>query len=274
MSWEAVADSLVEALRTSLDRTQVSAMEKLDGAFNIIAAYHAARLKPQLSARLGTTVQDGPFAGMRLLGRVSEGAYIPKLLGSYEAELHPFIERIVQRGYDAVVNIGCAEGYYAVGLARRVTAQVEAFDIDEEARRLCHELAQLNSVEDRIRAGGAFQPGDFARYAGRKTLALCDIEGAETFLLDRAACPTLGDIDILVEIHRIDGQWTSEKLFPCFRETHVITEIAQQPRDAKAYPALSGLSDADRFFALLERLEPTCWAFLEAKTRRVCNPTS
>jgi hypothetical protein len=62
-------------------------------------------------------------------------------------------------------------------------------------------------------------------------------------------------------------------LFPRFEESHIIAEIAQQPRDAAAHAALSGMSDADRFFALLERVEPTRWAFLKAaKTRRTSRP--
>jgi hypothetical protein len=275
MTWDAIAKSLVKSLREVLDRANVSAAEKLDDAFNVVAAYQAARLKPLLVARLGTTVQSGPFAGMRLLGRVSEGAYIPKLLGSYEAELHPFIEEVANAGYDAIINIGCAEGYYAVGLARRANVRVYAFDIDERARQLCLDLAQLNDVRDRVCVGKEFHTNDFARYAGQRILILCDIEGAELSLLDPTACPVLRDMDLLIEIHRAAGKWTSDTLFPRFEESHIIAEIAQQPRDAAAHAALSGMSDADRFFALLERVEPTRWAFLKAaKTRRTSRPTA
>jgi hypothetical protein len=40
--------------------------------------------------------------------------------GCYEHELHGEIEQLVTRGFDAVLNIGCGEGYYAIGLARRM----------------------------------------------------------------------------------------------------------------------------------------------------------
>jgi hypothetical protein len=260
-----IADHLVAALRQSLERTDAGSREKLDAAFNVVAAYNATRLNPVLVERCGLTVVSGPFAGMRLLGRVSEGAFIPKLLGSYEAELHPVIEQIAASHYEAVVNIGCAEGYYAVGLARRTGAAIHAFDIDERARRLCRELARLNGMEDRVRLGAAFPAGDFSRFAGQRTLMLCDIEGDETSLLDPVASPALLNMDLLVEIHRVGGRWSSEALFHRFAARHVITEIQQAPRDAAAYPALDGLSDADRFFALLERTEPTRWAFFAAK---------
>lgn len=265
MTWEGIADRLVETLRQSLGRVDVTSHEKLDAAFNVTAAYHAARLKPLLVDRCGLTVQSGPFSGLRMLGRVSEGAFIPKLLGSYETELHPVLENAVVSGYDTIINIGCAEGYYAVGLAHRTGAAIHAFDIDERARRLCLELAELNGVQDRVTLAAEFLTGDFSRYAGRRVLVLCDVEGAECALFDPAACPALRYMDLLIEIHRVGGGWSSEILYPRFERSHAISEIRQEPRDATAYPALDGMSDADRFFALLERVEPTRWAFFDAE---------
>ena len=41
---------------------------------------------------------------------------IPKLLGSYEQELQPLLQRLAAQNYSEIVDIGCAEGYYAIGL--------------------------------------------------------------------------------------------------------------------------------------------------------------
>jgi hypothetical protein len=41
--------------------------------------------------------------------------FIPKIIGSYECELHPAIEEIIVNNYAEVWDVGCAEGYYAVG---------------------------------------------------------------------------------------------------------------------------------------------------------------
>ena len=76
-------------------------------------------------------------------------------------------------------DIGCAEGYYAVGMAGRMPAtRVDAFDIDPAAQRACGELAARRGVAERVRVGARFTADDFAAYAGRKTLVLCDVEGA------------------------------------------------------------------------------------------------
>jgi 2-polyprenyl-3-methyl-5-hydroxy-6-metoxy-1,4-benzoquinol methylase len=92
-------------------------------------------------------VQDGPFAGMNFPLMPADGCVMPKLLGSYEEELHPFFNRFAGTDYDLIIDIGCAEGYYAVGLARLFErARVLAYDIDANARQRCSELARLNGV--------------------------------------------------------------------------------------------------------------------------------
>ena len=70
--------------------------------------------------RTAGLVHAGPFAGMRYVDRSVGSCFIPKLLGTYERELAPKIERICRRQPGLVVDVGAAEGYYAVGLAMRI----------------------------------------------------------------------------------------------------------------------------------------------------------
>lgn len=102
------------------------------------------------------TVRSGPFKGMRYPeGRSTGSALIPKILGCYERELHEVFEEVCQQRYSAIVDIGCAEGYYAVGLAMRLQhANVYAFDTDRAARDLCREMARTNCVLDRLAVEG------------------------------------------------------------------------------------------------------------------------
>lgn len=266
MSQAEIERRILEVLTATLQQDDVPAGQRLDDAFQVIAAFRAARLKTPLSHMIGSTVQSGPFAGMAFLDRVSEGAYIPKLLGSYEAELHGLVEQICAAGYDTVVNVGCAEGYYAVGLARRLPdARIYAFDIDPRARQLCGELAAMNNVADRVKIDGELTGTDFSTLHDGRVLLLCDIEGAEVDLLDPVQYPALRTMDLLVEVHCIAGAWTSDVLYPRFEDSHSINERQTTPRDAKQYPAVESLDAVDQFFALLERTEPTRWAYLTAE---------
>lgn len=184
-----------------------------------------------LLQRYGSTVFAGPFAGMRYIERASGGAFIPRLVGVYERELHDLIQHIVQTPYDRVIDIGSAEGYYAVGLARAMPhARIQAYDIDETARRNLLDLATLNGMQDRIEIGGACAHADLERFASEAVVVLCDIEGSELELLDPVAAPSLRRYDILVEIHDQPGRVAvREALLKRFEATHDVRIIAHDP---------------------------------------------
>src|SRR2546423_12652663 len=103
-----------------------------------------ARVNVLYRERHDPVVRAGPFAGLRYPDNLIQ---IPKLLGTYELELHPAVERLIASRPTTVVNVGAAEGYYAVGLARRLPdARILAFDIDERSQEHCRRLAALNGV--------------------------------------------------------------------------------------------------------------------------------
>src|SRR5262245_42398473 len=99
-------------------------------------------------------VMEGPFKGMGILPLEAwqDGSYGTKLLGCYEAELHGCIEREIARLNEidcpVILNIGSAEGYYAVGMAMRLShATVYMIDTDHNAMRIAHANAEINNVE-------------------------------------------------------------------------------------------------------------------------------
>jgi precorrin-6B methylase 2 len=76
------------------------------------------------------------------------------LIGTFECDLAPVIEGIVSRGFARIVNVGAGEGYYAIGLARRISsAAVYAFEMDASVRFLLEGTAAANHVTDRVRSG-------------------------------------------------------------------------------------------------------------------------
>ncbi len=79
-------------------------------------------------------------------------AFHPKILGSYELEISKAVAYASSQPYSAIVDIGCAEGYYAVGLGIRTGAAVFAFDTNLEALNSCREMGRINGVE--INTGG------------------------------------------------------------------------------------------------------------------------
>ena len=186
------------------------------------------------------TVLHGPFAGMRYpAARAAGSALVPKILGSYERELHAVIERIVSTGYSDIVDVGCAEGWYAVGLAMRLPgARVHAFDTDADARALCIEMASANGVGDRVGVHGLCD-GDtlLSLGLGPRALIVSDCEGYEAELFTPVVAGQLARHDLLIEVHDRDDPELGERLREHFRPTHdpVVVDSIDDTRKLRSY---------------------------------------
>ena len=174
-------------------------------------------------------VAGGPFKGMQYPSAQSYGsALLPKLLGSYESELHPVLEEILRNDYGAIVDIGCAEGYYAVGLGLRFPrAEIYAFDTSPHARRLCGEVAKLNGLNGRVHIGGFCDEATLGSISlGSKALIISDCEGYEGLLFTREIVSALlGRHDVIVETHDFIDIEISFRLREVFSRTHQIRSI-------------------------------------------------
>ena len=257
---------VTEMLQDMLSRPPST--ERLEAALRLLAKWRSQLISNTMETRGDRTILRGPFAGMVYLDQASEGARIARLLGAYEHSLSPVIEEIVAKDYEVIVDIGCAEGYYAVGLARRMPqALVMARDASKSALKLCAALAELNEVSDRIEIGGLFGHEDFHVAEQKKTVVICDIEGAEKDLLDPAMAPGLLHADILVEVHECFRQGLVDLLTRRFSSTHTVRRI-DRALDGDALPAwMEGLSDLDRLIALWEwRSGSTPWLWMTRRT--------
>ena len=226
-----------------------------------------------LVARSGRAVLSGPFRGMAyaLPSLGAEQIYhyggVPKLLGCYEAELHGIFAGAAATGYDTILNIGCAEGYYVAGLARLFPrAHIFAFDIDTSAQRLCEEMVNSNGVQSRVTILGECAPTEFDRLASGRTLVLCDCEGSELQLLRPDLSPRLRRCDVLVELHPHLDASISRVIPARFAATHSITLMQSEPRDLAAFPVLHRYGAYRQRVAVSEFREGIGrWAFFASK---------
>jgi hypothetical protein len=208
-------------------------------------------------------VQAGPFAGMRYLPFASGSGLLPKIVGSYEMEIHPAVAASIARAPESLVNIGAGEGYYAVGYALRLPRLVvHAFDTDILARDRLRHLAAWNGVAPRIHIGGLCDSSELERRIGARTLVVCDCEGCEGELLDPLRSPRLAAADLLVELHVERIPEIAAILTSRFASTHDATRFVMTDR-AGAFPEIvTRLLPADRDLALYERSERTQWLSL------------
>ena len=154
--------------------------------------------------RTDNRVRSGPFAGVRYVDDSVGSAYIPKLLGIYESELTAQVEIICRQKPGLIVDIGAAEGYYAVGLAvRNPQAKIIAFEMNPKGQAALREMSSLNKVSSRVEVRGKCEPADLITALGDtpEPVVVCDVEGYEDKLLDPQVVPALARTTLLVELH-------------------------------------------------------------------------
>lgn len=197
-------------------------------------------------------VQTGPFGGMNILEDESwaDGNSGTKLLGCYEQELHKEIDlqinRLLKLERPKIVNIGCAEGYYAVGMGHCVPqATVWIVDSDDKAVVIARKAAAANGV---ILFAGA----EVNELMADADFVICDCEGAETAYLNIADFPTLKAAHIIVECHDSDVEQCNTVLLDRFKPTHDIEIVLEGARNPNLYPMLWSKPSIERWQAVSE----------------------
>lgn len=200
-------------------------------------------------------VQSGPFAGMFYVDSSVGSYYLYKLIGSYEAVLHPYINALRNKSFDTIIDIGSAEGYYLAGFARMFPeAAVVGFELDEEGRALSKDLFEKNAITNSLSLLEEATSDTVGPLVTQKTLLICDCEGAEIDILDPVRRPEFRLIDTaIIELHDFVRPGTKEALYARFKDTHAITIVPFALPDPKAFPYLATMSDDREVHDLLVR---------------------
>lgn len=232
----------IEKLPTAESEVARNIIERGKGLIN--------KISPQL------TVLNGVFASMQYPTlNITEAALVPKIVGSYESQLHPIIQSIISTDYDDIIDVGCAEGYYAVGLAMKMPQTVvHGFDINEKDIEFCREMAKLNNVSN-ITFNNFCDPKTLIDFPFRdKGLVFCDCEGYELELFTTEVIEALYKkrVDVLVEMHDVLNPGITSKLIQRFLNTHDVQIVSTKDKLSKTWRGLEHLSDTDKEFAVFE----------------------
>lgn len=224
---------------------------------------HRNKLAQELLEKLEGRVALGLFTGMRVTGEQpwDDGNLGPKLLGTYEACLRPWFKDALRRKPSRIINVGCAEGYYAVGLSLLAPdADTVVTDTSAACLRACTSNAKLNGIK--MLAGGEITPGILSAMLPAASLLVMDCEGGEEKLLDPDLCPALAQSDVIVECHdfmyrRDISETIRSRLLPT-HDVYVVHD-AHLPShaftEAMQHPALSDFADTDKL-TLVNEMRP------------------
>jgi hypothetical protein len=222
------------------------------------------------------TILHGPFAGMKYINSASGSQLLPKLVGSYEEPLHDWMYAILnESNYTSIIDVGCAEGYYAVGLCgSKSSPRVYGFDIDDDALKDAQRLADLNDRSESVYFDKLFSDVSLEKIleadSDGRYLIFMDVEGAEVELLNPETHPNVLKCDILVELHDCFDSTITNLIVDYLSNTHEININVDYPWRNSDYSLVEKkLTKEDYLFALDEvRPRGMRWIYAKKNERR------
>lgn len=234
------------------------------------------RVLGHLKALYGGQVQYGLFRGMELGEESWWSRYdvSTKILGVYEEHVLAKLGEFYSFSTAPFIDIGAADGYFAIGVAKSLPAEkVFAFEISERGRSVLKDNSQINGCLSAIEVGEEASYESVANILSEhgSAFVLIDIEGDEYELLNNEMLALLSSSTVIVELHPrkvTDGSRLQEKLMQNaakYFETEILIRETYNPN---MFEELSEFSDEDRLLAFSEgRKANGLWLALSPKQR-------
>lgn len=217
----------------------------------------------------GLKVTGGPFKEMSYVNQSMGSVYLTKLIGSYEEILHPYIERYKKMDYTTIIDIGCAEGYYLIGLGLyNKKAKLVGYDIEEQALTLTKNLFEKNNLNNELILEKECTFDKLNTQITENTLIICDCEGFEGIILDPEKVKSLKNVQsLVVELHDFAYPNIKNILTDRFSSTHTISVVTFKHASIEKYPFLKEMkNEKDRYYILYERvIQDQEWLVMEKK---------
>ena len=217
-------------------------------------------------------VRYGLFKGMRLSdntwwGKADLGS---QCLGLYEKQILDLVSR--SGPYDTFLDIGAADGYYAIGMLHAQMAKRSiCFEISEKGQASIRENWALNKSIGKLEVHGEANKVTLGKIVPKltgKSLVLIDIEGAEFLLLTPKIITMLKRFEIIIEIHNWVENFRSKytELLTNLNKHYEINVLKNAAQNTENIPLLRSYTDENRLLVASER-RPCLMRFLHLKPR-------
>lgn len=218
------------------------------------------RVSSEVYDLLGGVVRYGPFKGLALEKNNWWGGadFGSMLLGLYEKEVLDFLFSAKFDPFENFVDVGAADGYYAVGMLRAGRMRrARCFELSEEGQRTIAANAATNGVTGQIQVLGAADHMFYEKLNDldpARTVILIDAEGAEFEILDEGSLSALRQATLIIEVHNwVDDFWAKyETLLTRASSFFEIHFLAPAVRDLTQFPELNDFTDDNRYLLCSE----------------------
>jgi hypothetical protein len=235
-----------KALISCAPRTATRVLSARARAYSqqLVRGWGLSVLNERLMAEVGASVVAGPFRGLVLTPMTREEHVGPYLLGTYELELHPWLDRLSRQSFTQILDVGAKFGYYAVGLARCLPdTQIVAFDTDWWARDAVREMAATNGTPN-VSVESFCDPAWLKTHLRDGAFVISDCEGYEGELFT-ADIPQLATATLLIETHDDFVPGVHAALVARFQATHRIEDVRSRLETPRPDVTVRSLSDQE-----------------------------
>ena len=222
----------------------------------------------------GHQVAYGTFKGMKLSKNTywSKNDIITHILGVYEKHVLKKIIEFSKKGNYPFIDIGAADGYFAIGMAFSETfKKIYAFEIDEEGRRSLNRNIENNLCKDKVVVDieANFETLKEIVDKNKSAVILIDIEGSEFDLLDDNLLQLLSNCYIVCELHptlSTNGFEKQNMLINNAKAFFDVSIIQRESYSPNKFSELNEFTDEERLIAFGEGRENNMnWLILEPK---------
>ena len=197
---------------------------------------------------------------------------ITQTLGTYEEHILQKMIHFSKKGSSLLIDIGAADGYFAVGMAyANFYEKVCAFEIEQEGRDRILENAVANKCDHKIKVYGEANVASVLKVIEGvdKATVLIDIEGAEYGLLSHEMISILKNHYVICELHPwmvIEGDIFQNQLLDRASEQFDIEMIKRDSYHPNDFSEFYNLSDEERLVAVGEGRDKNMqWMILSPK---------
>jgi len=232
------------------------------------------RISIEVFDLLGGEVKYGPFKGLKLdketwWGRLDLGS---QCLGLYEKELLQQIEAITENKYQTFIDIGAADGYYAIGMLKsKKVKKTICFEQAQKGRDAIFSKYHINGSVGELTVHGEASMNSLSKLQQRdlkNSITLIDIEGGEFDFLNMATLNLLSSSLVFIEIHNWVENFLS-RYATLLRDAEALFQIevvSPVERNTAGISELRDFTDDNRLLLTSER-RPCLMRFLKLTPR-------
>lgn len=241
--------------------------------------YHKIYLNNEIIKLSNSKIVNGYYKNTYFLNKShwSKFDHASKLLGLYEEQVQDLIVKTQrENNLKNFVNIGCGEGYHALGLIKNNFFDKSiCYEISEEARTILKENLKKNNIADKVQIKGEAKNNqinkDLVNLKIEETLFLIDIEGKEFSLFSDNDLNFLKKGFLIIEDHNfmISDNALKNNFYSSVKKYFNISIIQNGSRNPfnLDFDFMNKLNDDSRFLILSEcRSQKMQWIFLSPKS--------